>query len=340
MISANSQLKSLHQARLLHWIIKHQLAIFFISTLLISWTIWGTTTLIPVENNTTLSRIILIGGYSPSLTAILLSSITKLSSRRIVHLHWGMVFIPALVLAIGSEWLDHIWWGHRIEASLILADTILVILVAFVITRFFTNHTDRHLQLTGITHWWVWIPVALGLWPVFVLLGNTIASMLGISIPPNPEFPNIPLPFIILESFLWAFLFGGPLNEEPGWRGFALPRLQSRFSPLLASIILGAIWGLWHVPQHLWGMYAGGPLGAILRIQEIPRAILFTWLYNRTQGNLLVVLLFHAAVNTTSYFITRSYEVVFILLFIVVIPIIISGKMWRKLPGSDSAENL
>jgi hypothetical protein len=83
------------------------------------------------------------------------------------------------------------------------------------------------------------------------------------------------------------------------------------------------------------GFYPGGPLGAVVRIMDIPRTILFTWLYNRSKGNLLVMILFHAAVNTTGWFLSRSYEAVFVLLFIVVIPFVISDKMWRRLPSGD-----
>jgi hypothetical protein len=83
-------------------------------------------------------------------------------------------------------------------------------------------------------------------------------------------------------------------------------------------------------------MYGGNPWGAVIRIMDIPRAILFTWLYNRTKGNLLVVMLFHAAINTTSYFMSRSHVVVFGLVFIVAILFVIMDKMWRKSPEFDS----
>lgn len=317
---------------MINWITHHQLASFFAITFLFSWTIYAVVAVISPQNSTTLSRILLIAAYGPSLSAILLSSITSPQSGMDVSARYLVLFIPVLVLVAGIEWLDHIWWGHRIDASLIPVDVILVLLAAMVITRLLANRTDIHLSFAGLTHWYIWIPVALGFWPLLVLAGNAIARLSGLSLPPTPAWPDIPLPFILLESLLWAFLYGGPLNEEPGWRGFALPRLQGRFSPLVASIILGAFWGLWHVPLHLMGVYPGGVLGALIRFQEIPRAILFTWLYNRTKSNLLVMILFHAAINTTSYFIARSYEVVFILVFFVAIFVVISDKMWRMKP--------
>lgn len=81
---------------------------------------------------------------------------------------------------------------------------------------------------------------------------------------------------------LTMFLLGG--QEEPGWRGYALPRLQTRFSPLKATALLGVIWGLWHLPL-------GGPLAAIV---PFVLAFFYTWLYNRT-GSVLLAILLHAS---------------------------------------------
>jgi len=90
------------------------------------------------------------------------------------------------------------------------------------------------------------------------------------------------------------------LGEELGWRGFALPKLQTKYNALVSSIILGLIWGIWHVP--LWIVL--GRTGQALPIDAvnvIMPAILYTWVYNSTSGSLLLVWLFHFAMNTTGY---------------------------------------
>jgi membrane protease YdiL (CAAX protease family) len=138
--------------------------------------------------------------------------------------------------------------------------------------------------------------------------------------------------YAIPEYFLWFFLFGGPLNEEPGWRGFAMPRLQSRFSSLVATLILGTFWGLWHVPLHLMGMYYGGAWGALIRIQEIPRSVLFTWIYNRTKGSLLLAILFHTAINTTGFFLPRSFPMILVVCTLTATLLAIKERMWKRLP--------
>lgn len=91
----------------------------------------------------------------------------------------------------------------------------------------------------------------------------------------------------VLAAYLGTLLFvatvGGAL-EEPGWRGFALPRLQARRTPLTATLILGLAWGIWHVP--LYGV-AGFVVPLVL-------AFFYTWLYNRT-GSVLLCVVLHAS---------------------------------------------
>lgn len=91
------------------------------------------------------------------------------------------------------------------------------------------------------------------------------------------------------------------LAEEPGWRDFALPRLQARFSPLTASFILGPLWALWHMPLFLsdWG---GWPDAAWWRPLEFAAFcmmfnIVMTWVFNRTGQSLPLSMLMHVSVN-------------------------------------------
>ena len=90
------------------------------------------------------------------------------------------------------------------------------------------------------------------------------------------------------------------LGEEFGWRGFALPRLQERFSALNASLVLGVVWGLWHFPGYLAGV--GVPLDlpfAVFVLWAVLASILMTWVYNHTGGSILSAVLFHSAANAT-----------------------------------------
>lgn len=278
MQPSGSLIEGRKQARLREGILRHELTLFFALSFLLSWTFCGLVAIANLENSDTSNVIILIGAYAPSISAMVLSAIAKPEFRKKGTGKWFMLFIQVLLFAAGIETLDHIFWGHHIDLGLILMSAIMVVLAALVMTSLLTNRADTRLTLTRVTPWrfWAWVPFALGIWPLLILAANAFARLLGLSVPPNPTLPDVAFPFLLLESFFWAFLFGGALNEEAGWRGFALPRLQNRFSPMIASLIIGAFWGLWHLPGHVIdvGMYGGNPWGAVIRIMDIPRAIL------------------------------------------------------------------
>jgi len=97
------------------------------------------------------------------------------------------------------------------------------------------------------------------------------------------------------DRFLFIFLFIG-LGEEPGWRGFALPRLQKTSTPLVASLILAPIWALWHLPL-MGNEFPTAVIPAFL-ISLLGGTLIQTWLFNRTKGSVFGQMLFHATVNT------------------------------------------
>lgn len=145
-----------------------------------------------------------------------------------------------------------------------------------------------------------WYLVAFFLSPIFM----------WISIHLNAAFTHVPpdfntavvyqifgggvqLPIIVLPFFLFEMLSNG---EEIGWRGYVLPRLQTKFNALASSLILGIVWGFWHLPKYLSDWDAVSFFWFMVHILAI--SILMTWLYNNTQGSLLLVAIFHAASNT------------------------------------------
>jgi uncharacterized protein len=118
----------------------------------------------------------------------------------------------------------------------------------------------------------------------------------------------------VLVTLVPVFLLFGPLGEEFGWRGYALPRLQARFGALVASLILGVGWAAWHTPLFFdpTSSYAQlPPLVFVVRMMGL--AVLFTWLVNRTGGSLLFPLIAHTVINA-------------------------SGQIWAAVPdpGSDA----
>lgn len=90
----------------------------------------------------------------------------------------------------------------------------------------------------------------------------------------------------------------GPLGEEFGWRGFALPRLLHRWQLLPASLILGAIWWAWHLPTFFISTLSQHQLSIpVFLVNSLALSVIMTWLYLRTGGDLLLMILVHAAAN-------------------------------------------
>jgi uncharacterized protein len=102
----------------------------------------------------------------------------------------------------------------------------------------------------------------------------------------------------LLPLFLVILTLTDGLGEELAWRGFALPRLLTRYNALVASVVLGVIWALWHLPL-LWT--EGGPMYQLpvwlLLLDVTAKSVLFTWVFLHTRGSVLIAMLFHGATN-------------------------------------------
>jgi membrane protease YdiL (CAAX protease family) len=125
----------------------------------------------------------------------------------------------------------------------------------------------------------------------------TILIMQLIGHPVQWEYSQIPLPLVV-PIFLAIYLLNA-LPEEYGWRGYALDRLQTRWNALTASLILGLIHGVWHLPLH----FMIGTTQEVIPIYEfilitVVGAVIYTWIYNSTNGNLFLMIFFHALGNT------------------------------------------
>src|SRR5215469_9598815 len=162
----------------------------------------------------------------------------------------------------------------------------------------------------GVSMWRVgaiWYVIAL-LVPVLLMLGakTMIVARLGI----------LPSQWVVLPSFsgpggLPFVIIGSLLAEEPGWRGFAQPRLQMRYGALAASVLLGLLWSTW----HLWYVILPGGLSNVTGtdavatyIRLISTSIVYAWMYNSTNGSLLIAMLAHLGHNLAANLIPISAD--------------------------------
>jgi CAAX protease family protein len=139
-----------------------------------------------------------------------------------------------------------------------------------------------------------WYLVALVLIPASVVFGAlTLPGAAG----SYPGEPPLQITVSFVAQLVLLGIIGGPLAEEPGWRGFALPRLQNRYGTLKASLLLGMAWALWHLPLFLTAGEGGGPGVShahviLLFAQFVPATVAFTlvltWLFDHTHGSVLL----------------------------------------------------
>ncbi len=131
---------------------------------------------------------------------------------------------------------------------------------------------------------------------IFYYLPYLICNLFGAS---YELYLREPL-YLVPVHFLIALVFWGPLGEELGWRGYALPRLQSKLGPLISSLILGVIWSLWHLPLFfIGGSSQFGSNFGLYTVSVIIYSLIYTWVFNRTKGSLLISCLLHTSFNYT-----------------------------------------
>jgi len=144
-------------------------------------------------------------------------------------------------------------------------------------------------------------------WYLMAIFGPLLVVLVGYSVFLGV---NLPLALLIKWPLLFTVFFPQAVfailttsfAEELGWRGFALPRLQQRYGPVLGTVILGTLHGLWHLPAFFTGLL--GPFSlpkyASFLFGAIALSFLFTWLFNHTRGSVLMATLLHGCNNTAN----------------------------------------
>jgi uncharacterized protein len=172
-------------------------------------------------------------------------------------------------------------------------------LAALILTTTYDGSAGLLRLLRGLFIWRIGCP-----WYLFSLLGTAAIVLPSIWLHvrlggDSPTFNDAEDWYLIFVYFFYI-LFLSVLGEEIGWRGYALPWLQGRYNALTSSIILGLVWGIWHAPLFLTtdGFHNTIPFTLFI-LQAVALSIIMTWLFNNSRGSLLIVIVFHAASNTT-----------------------------------------
>jgi uncharacterized protein len=188
---------------------------------------------------------------------------------------------------------------------------------------------------------WTWWLVAVG----------TPLAVLAVAAAANVALFAAPAP--VLAAVAWTQLalgaairfinpLDGPLGEEPGWRGYALPQLQARRSPLASGVVLGVLVAVWHLPLVAMGMLPGVGLPITFAI-----TLVYVWLFNHTGGSVLLAMVFHIAQGTVSYGAlgfagadaARMDWLVGVLWFVLALGVVVLDRAaWRTAPASAVAD--
>jgi membrane protease YdiL (CAAX protease family) len=330
--------------KLTDWIKRHQVLAFFLMAYAISWPGFLLFYFIYPGNQ-------LVEGlsapwvlFSPVLSSMLISGIAEphpkheRSRSRLIAFFLSWLF-ASIILILYSWKVQKMGWG----AGIIIISCIFALFPAWVLSSAYARTPGIRKQFATLLKprgSVLWYGVIFLIFPGIPLLSLWITRLLG----GEARFYLADLGFegaaiALLLEFLRGFLMTGGINEESGWRGFALPRLQSRHSVFAASVIVGIFWALWHLPYDLAPINKAPSLAWFLEYRLFWRVVfgvILAWLYNRTKGSLLAPALFHPAMNAFGN--PFSPNPVSMVLFItLMIFAIVSDRMWKKLPSDHPA---
>ncbi len=210
-----------------------------------------------------------------------------------------LVWVPLALSEDGAGFLS-LRGSIGVSAAVVIASFVGPFLSAFIMTGITEGGAGIGRLLRRFVLW----RVGLG-WYLFALIGIPMILVLGVMVLPRAlsSFQGLAslAPLNLLSLFVYV-VFHGPLGEEPGWRGFALPRLQRLHGPLVGSLILGPLWALWHLPLfwvRVWNFPPTLLNIALFVLAAIPFTIVMTWVFNNTKGSLLIAVLVHTTFDMT-----------------------------------------
>lgn len=331
--------------RLADWARRHQLISFFGLSFAISWgllIIFGPLYAAGVRIVVPLLQLALFG---PALAGIIVSGIDdprsdrRTSGARLLAfvLTWA-VATPAFAFSpeVGRE-------GIGLSVRLLVMAGVVALIPAFIVSSAFSRRAGIRSYLRplvrprGHVFWYI---LAVGLVPALLLLSILLTKLAGGAVPaPRLSADGGWGGFLalFLLSAAYRFFFANACGEEPGWRGFALPRLQTLYSPLTANLILAFFWALWHLPLPQAQGLTNPAAFAWYYVGTFSHCILIAWLFNHTRGSILVAGLLHVSSNVSRLMVPETLAFQFIRPAFCV-ALIIVYRMWeRPLPDHSGS---
>lgn len=332
--------------RLTDWIRRHPVVAFFLLTFAITWGLGFSYDAALKRNEIWAFPLAFVATCGPALAGILLTAICNTQPRQGKRRAFWIAFTVALLVSGTVFVANNTLINHApLKPILVGFAFLLAVPVAFIIAFAWSripavrSYLSSLVRIRGV---WNWVLIALVLIPVLFLVSIFASSLLDRQPLNSHPFENTGLTLIglIAVKFAYQFFFFNATGEEVGWRGFALPRLQTGLSPLVAILILTFFWAPWHF--FLFQAQGSPVLTFRFWLEEYlalaPATVIIVWLYNRSRGSILVAGVAHASANTAFAFATNlDYPVYLWVTWIAALAIILAGRLWKKLPADHPA---
>jgi len=143
--------------------------------------------------------------------------------------------------------------------------------------------------------------------PLLIALIHTVIYAILRGLPQfQNETPWYWLIYAIPVNVYVVFVYSSGFGEEPGWQGYAMPRLLKIFSPVVACIIFGVLWTLWHTPLYFTPLWNGNEPMYLMLLYTPPLAVVLTWLSQKARGSVMPAVFLHHAGNLYGSYLTGT----------------------------------
>jgi membrane protease YdiL (CAAX protease family) len=329
------------------WIKENQLISFFALSFTISWGLLFLLGPLYANGVVLVVPALMLALYGPALAGIILSAILHPKPRQATPRSRLLTFFLTWLLAtpIFVFTPESRPEGIDLSIGLVIVAAVIALIPAFIVSSAFSRtpgvrvFLEPLLKPRGSVAWYA---TAVLIIPALLMISALVTVILGDELPPARVSVDGGWPVLLGLFFLSAayrFFYANACGEEPGWRGFALPRLQARFNPLIANLILAFFWALWHLPLPQAQGLVNPAAFLEYYVGTFCHCIIIAWLFNQTRGSILVAGLVHVFSNVSRLYIPETSAFMFVRPAFCVVLIVIY-RMWEKLPDNSDGTKL
>jgi membrane protease YdiL (CAAX protease family) len=319
------------------WVDGHQLVAFFAVSFTISWGLLISFGPLYASGVVLVVPVLMLALFGPALAGIIVSAVIRpepkqatTGKRLLTFVLTWMVATPVFVFSpeLTRE-------GRSVSVGLVVVSALIALIPAFIVSSAFSRTPGVRALLEPLVKprgHVVWYITAVLIVPALLALSMVLMLVLGKEItapriPVDGGWPNILM--LVTLSAAYRFFYANACGEEPGWRGFALPRLQARFSPLVANLVLAFFWALWHLPLPQARGLASPVAFLEYYVGTLAHCIMIAWLFNHTRGGILAAGLLHVFSNVSRLYLPETTAFLFMRPGFCVL-LILKYKMWKR----------